>query len=60
MTSNIHTIAYGNESLSFRCPKIWAIVPKDIKNSNTINEFKYKVNNWKDARADYDKFLLPT
>ena len=47
MTSNIHTVAYGSETISFRGPKIWAIVPKDIKNSNTLNEFKYKIKKWK-------------
>ena len=47
MTSNIHTVAYGSETISFRGPKIWAIVPKNIKNSNTLNEFKYKIKNWK-------------
>ena len=46
-TSNIRTVAYGSETITFRGVKTWAIVPNDIKNSNTLNEFKFKIKKWK-------------
>ena len=47
MTSNIHTVSNGTETISFRGPKTWSLVPKDIKNSKTLSEFKFKIKTWK-------------
>ena len=30
---NVNTVSYGTETLSFLGPKLWAIIPIDIKNS---------------------------
>ena len=46
-TSNIRTISNGTETISFRGPKTWSLVPKDIKNSKTLSEFKSKIKTWK-------------
>ena len=45
--SNIHTVSNGTETISFRGPKTWALVPVDIKNSKSLPEFKNKIRNWK-------------
>ena len=45
--SNIHTVSNGTETISFRGPKTWALVPDDIKNSISLREFKAKIKNWK-------------
>ena len=45
-SSNVHTVYHGTETLSYRGPKIWALVPDDIKNSKSIAEFKSKIRNW--------------
>ena len=37
---------YGTESISFLAPKIWEIVPEDIKASETVAEFKTKIKIW--------------
>ena len=37
---------YGTGSVSFLAPKIWDILPKEIKNSETLNAFKLKIKNW--------------
>ena len=37
-TRNAKTTKYGIETLSFRGPKLWAIVPESIKNSNSLSE----------------------
>ena len=46
-TENIHTVFYGSETVSFRGPKTWALIPDNIKNSNNLNEFKAKIKSWK-------------
>ena len=44
---NVRTVNYGTETISFRGPKTWDIVPVDIKNSKTLLEFKSKIKKWK-------------
>ena len=46
------TVKYGSDSLSFRGPKIWALVPDSIKVSNSIHEFKSKIRKWKPVGCD--------
>ena len=46
-TSNIRTVQWGSETLSFRGPKTWHLVPQEIKESQFINEFKAKIKNWR-------------
>ena len=43
---NVHTVLNGTETLSFRGPKIWSIVPEIIKNSKSLSEFKRKIRKW--------------
>ena len=43
---SITTIHYGTESIAFLVPKIWKIVPENIKASMFIAEFKTKLRNW--------------
>ena len=35
-TCNVKAVQYGNEILSFVRPKIWFLVPSNIKNSETL------------------------
>ena len=37
---NVKTVHYGTESLSFLGPKIWVLVPLEIKPSPSLEEFK--------------------
>ena len=46
-TTNIHTVTHGTETISFRGPKTWSLVPTDIKNSASLAEFKSKIKFWK-------------
>ena len=41
---NIRTVFNGMETMSFVGPKIWGLVPDEIKNS--LTEFKAKIRNW--------------
>ena len=46
LARNVGTVFNGTETLSFRGPKTWAIVPAHIKRSTTLQEFKGKIRNW--------------
>ena len=46
-THNVRTVNYGTETLSFRGPKMWEILPDYIKEAKSYNEFKNKVKTWK-------------
>ena len=43
---NIKTIHYGIQSVKFRGPKIWAMVPQNIKNCKSLQEFKKMIKVW--------------
>ena len=45
-STNVNTVYNGTETLSFRGPKTWALVPKDIKNSASLSKFKTKIRLW--------------
>ena len=47
VTKNIRTEHYGKESVSYLGPKIWKIIPNDIKVSKSLKEFKLKIRLWK-------------
>ena len=43
---NIQSTAYGENSLAFLGPKIWAIIPDEIKRIPTLTLFKTKIQQW--------------
>ena len=45
-TTNVHSVYNGTETISFRGPKIWALVPDEIKKSKCLSEFKDKIKKW--------------
>ena len=42
-TFNVKSVKYCTETLSFRGPKTWEMVPNVIKNSTSLMEFKTKI-----------------
>ena len=38
---------YGTETIRYRGPKTWALLPEEIKVSKTLTEFKWKIKTWK-------------
>ena len=44
---NINTVYNGKETLSFRGPRTWSIVPKDIQDSLSLQNFKQRIKTWK-------------
>ena len=45
-TNNVRTMNYGQQSISYLAPKIWNLVPEDIKESATVTLFKAKIKRW--------------
>ena len=43
----VKSVYHGTESLSFRGPKTWDMLPSDIQNSKSLQEFVFKVKKWK-------------
>ena len=41
----VRSVNNGTESLSFLGPKIWDIVPTELKNVKSLNAFKYGIKN---------------
>ena len=47
----IRTQSYGLNSLAYLGPKIWQLVPEEIKRSVSLNDFKSKIKTWKTDRC---------
>ena len=43
---NIKTARYGLQTISYMAPKIQDLVPKEMKQIKTLNEFKTKIKIW--------------
>ena len=43
---NIKTVRYGLQTISYMAPNIWDLVPKEMKQVTTLNEFKAKIKIW--------------
>ena len=44
---NIKTVHYGLQSVRYLGPKIWELVPNNIKDSNSLSKFKKLIKSWK-------------
>ena len=44
---NPKTVADRTGSVSFMAPKIWSIVPQELKNSQSLDSFKKGIRKWK-------------
>ena len=47
MIPSVHTEMYGKNSLRYFGACLWKIIPTNIKNANSINEFKSKIKKWR-------------
>ena len=46
-TRNIKSVYYGPETTSFIGPKMWELLPSNIKDSENLNIFKSNIKSWK-------------
>ena len=44
---NGENYAHAQDSNVYRAPIIWKLLPNEIKNSKSLNDFKIKIKNWK-------------
>ena len=44
---NVRTVNYGLETIRYRGPKTWELLPKEIREAKSLLEFKAKVKHWK-------------
>ena len=51
VTRRIRTVHNGSETLSFLGPKIWLIIPNEIKMAKTLIEFKNQIKKWKPTKC---------
>ena len=49
--TKVHLVDHGTESPSFLGPKIWELVPEDLKQSESLDIFKSKIKNWVPLRC---------
>ena len=42
----VHSVYHGTESSSFLAPKVWDLVPVELKQSDSLYSFKLKIKNW--------------
>ena len=43
----VRTVNYGLETVRYRGPKTWGLLPNEIKNAKSLYDFKAKVKEWK-------------
>ena len=41
------TVNNGLETIRYRGPKTWELVPMEIKQAKSLSDFKYKIKQWK-------------
>ena len=42
----VKSVRYGTKSISSLAPKIWEILPNEIRDSDTLQIFKAKIKKW--------------
>ena len=47
----IKTVHFGSETLSHLAPKIWELVPEEIKKLESVASFKNAIKKWKPANC---------
>ena len=54
-----NTVTYGIQSISYLGPKIWNLLPPDIRNIETLGEFKLQIRNieLREIDASYNYFV---
>ena len=48
---NVRSVFNGTERISFLGPKIWDIVPSEVKQLETVNAFKREIKKWKPVKC---------
>jgi len=46
ISRKVNSVYHGTESLAFLGPKLWDLVPDEVKESESLDIFKKKIKNW--------------
>ena len=46
-TSTRNTVDFGTETITYRGPQLWDLIPDNIKSEPTLELFKNKIRKWK-------------
>ena len=59
---NIHSVYNGTETISYRRPKTWSLIPNDVRHAVSLSQFKSKIKNGnqRGVCAGYVMFLFLT
>ena len=47
------TVYFGTECISPLAPKIWELIPSDIRSANSLGKFKEKIKFWTTVKCPY-------
>ena len=47
----VKTVKYGTESLSFLGPRIWNLIPPEIRNLTSLEQFKKGIKTWNTSKC---------
>ena len=47
------TVYFGTESISSLAPKLWEVIPSEIKSTKSLNIFKEKIKYWTTDKCPY-------
>ena len=42
----VNSVWHGTELVSYLVPNLWDLVPNEIKESNSLSAFKFKIKRW--------------
>ena len=42
----VRTTSYGSETIKYRGQRLWLSLPQDVRNAQSINEFKKEIKSW--------------
>ena len=45
-TQLVRTVHYGDNSLRHLGPKLWELIPSDMKDTKSVKVFKNRIKNW--------------
>ena len=45
-TERKRTVWYGLETLSYRYPQLWSVLPESLKEMNSLSQFKRNIKHW--------------
>ena len=48
----IHKVNHGTETIRYRGQRIWHSLPQEIKNSNSVEQFKNEIKSWSNEGCD--------